>query len=171
MSPERFAAAARPATLRRMDAAALKACSLFQTLSSAQLAKVAAIAAHRDLEGGERIFDEGDAGDEMYVVIAGRVRISKHIEGIGEEALSILEPGSYFGEMAMIDEAPRSAHAVAHTPCALAIIKRDDLDQLMFVDKDLAYGVLWAFVRTLSSRLRESNDRIKAFFAMSGPFR
>ena len=51
----------------------------------------------------------------------------------------------------------------------VAVIQRDDLDQLMFVDRDLAYDLLWTFVRTLASRLRETNEKIKAFFAMSGP--
>jgi CRP-like cAMP-binding protein len=72
--------------------------------------------------------------------------------------------------MAMVDDAPRSADALAHTACALAVIRRDDLDQLMFVDKDLAYDLLWTFVRTLSARLREMNEKM-AFFAATGGFR
>ncbi len=154
-----------------MDPAALRACPLFQSLSGGQLRKVAGIASHRDVAAGGVIFREGDAGDEMYVVVAGKVRISKQVEGVGEEALSILEPGSYFGEMAVIDDAPRSADARAHAACALAAIKREDLDQLMFIDKDLAYDILWTFVRTLTVRLRETNDKITAFFALSGHFK
>jgi CRP-like cAMP-binding protein len=154
-----------------MDPQDLRRCALFQTLSSAQLAQVAAIATPRELPGSAPIFKEGDAGDEMYVVVSGRVRISKMVKGVGEEALSILDAGSYFGEMAMVDGSPRSADALAHTPCRLAVVKRDDLDQLMFVDKELAYVLLWTFVRTLSTRLREMNDKIQGFFAMTGPFR
>ena len=154
-----------------MDPAALRSCALFQSLSGDQLRKVARIAGRRSAAAGEVIFREGDACDEMYVVVAGKVRISKQVEGVGEEALSILEPGSYFGEMAMIDEAPRSADARAHSACELAVLRREDLDQLMFIDKDLAYDLLWTFVRTLTARLRETNDKIKAFFALSGSFR
>ena len=154
-----------------MDPAALRPCPLFQALSGDQLRKVGGIARRLDVAAGEVIFREGDPGDEMYVVVAGKVRISKQVEGVGEEALSILEPGSYFGEMAMIDDAPRSADALAHAACALAAIRREDLDQLMFIDKDLAYDLLWTLVRTLTARLRETNDKIRAFFALSGPFR
>jgi CRP-like cAMP-binding protein len=154
-----------------MDPAALRACPLFQSLSAEQLRKVAGIAAQREAAAGEEIFREGDPGDEMFVVIRGRVRISKNVEGVGEEALSILEPGSYFGEMAMIDDAPRSADARAHAACALAVVRREDLDHLMFIDKDLAYDLLWTFVRTLTARLRETNDKIKTFFAISGRFK
>jgi CRP/FNR family transcriptional regulator, cyclic AMP receptor protein len=153
-----------------MDPQALRACALFQSLPADRLRRIAEIATHRDLPAGAIIFAEAERGDEMYVVVAGKVRISKQVPGVGEEALGILEPGSHFGEMAMMDDSPRSADAVAHTACALAVVRRDDLDHLMFVDKDLAYDVLWAFVRTLSARLRETNDKIKGFFAMSGGF-
>jgi CRP-like cAMP-binding protein len=153
-----------------MDAA-LRACPLFQTLSSEQLGRVAAIAVRRQLAGGSSIFAEGAVGDEMFVILSGRVRISKRVRGVGEEALAILEPGAYFGEMAMFDDSPRSADALAHTGCTLAVVKREALEQLMFVDKDLAHALLWTFVRTLSRRLREMNEKIQGFFAMAGPFR
>jgi len=154
-----------------MDAASLRTCPLLQALSSEQLGRIAAIASRRELPGGSAIFVEGAVGDEMFVVIAGRVRISKKVRGVGEEALAILEPGAWFGEMAMIDDSPRSADALAHTSCVLAVLKREELEQLMFVDKDLASVVLWTFVRTLSARLREMNEKIQGFFAMTGPFR
>ena len=97
----------------------------------------------------------------------GKVRISKMVPGVGEEALAILEPGSYFGEMALIDDTPRSADATAHLACTLYVIQKADLEELMFLHKDLAYELLWTFVRTLSSRLRETNDKIRSFFALS----
>ncbi len=148
---------------------ALRRCALFETLSAGQLARVAEIAAARRVEAGSVLFREGAPGDEMYVVASGTVRISKEIPGAGEEALTLLGPGSYFGEMAAIDEAPRSADAVAHVTCELLVVRREDLDRLMFLDKDLAYVLLWAFVRTLSSRLRETNDKLRSFFAFAGP--
>jgi CRP-like cAMP-binding protein len=154
-----------------MDAASLRACPLFQTLSSEQVGRIAAIATRREAPGGTALFVEGSSGDEMYVLLTGKVRISKRLPGVGEEALAILEPGAYFGEMAMVDDSPRSADALAHTSCAVAVIKREELEQLMFIDKDLAYVLLWTFVRTLSVRLREMNEKIQGFFAMTGPFR
>lgn len=150
-----------------MDASLLKKVALFEGLTQGQLAKVASIAQVRQYEGSSFIFREGDTGQEMYVIVEGRVRISKNVPGIGEEALAILEKGQYFGEMAVIDDSPRSADAIAHIPCTLWVIERAKLDQLMFTDKDLAYVLLWTFVRTLSERLRETSDKIKAFFAIS----
>ena len=152
-----------------MHSSVLRRCPLFESLSAEQVEKVAEIATERHVAEGQPIFREGSTGDEMYVIAAGTVRISKEIPGAGEEALTLLGPGSYFGEMAAIDEAPRSADAVAHTACGLLAIRREDLDRLMFLDKDLAYAVLWAFVRTLSSRLRETTEKLRSFFALAGP--
>src|SRR3990172_5983834 len=153
-----------------MDAAQLKQIALFEGLNSPQLAKVTGIFTERHFEAGERIFEEGEQGDQFFVILEGRVRISKMIQGIGEEALAILEHGSYFGEMALIDDTPRSADAIAHTSCTLGIIDRKALDGLMFTDKEIGYTLLWTFVRTLAVRLRETNEKIKAFFAMSARF-
>lgn len=152
-----------------MHPSVLRRCALFESLTAEQLGKVAEVATRRPVAQGQVIFREGSTGDEMYVVVTGVVRISKEIPGAGEEALTLLEPGGYFGEMAAIDDAPRSADALAHTPCELLAIRREDLDRVMFLDKDLAYAVLWAFVRTLSSRLRETSEKLRSFFALAGP--
>lgn len=151
-----------------MHSTVLRRCALFESLSAEQVEKVAEIATGRDVAEGQPIFRDGSTGDEMYVIVAGTVRISKEIPGAGEEALTLLGPGSYFGEMAAIEDAPRSADAVAHTACGLLAIRREDLDRLMFLDKDLAYAVLWAIVRTLSSRLRETTEKLRSFFTLAG---
>ncbi|HZI11458.1 MAG TPA: cyclic nucleotide-binding domain-containing protein [Myxococcus sp.] len=150
-----------------MDAAILKKVALFEGLTQGQLAKVAQLGYSRDYPAGAFLFREGDSSQEMYVIAQGKVRISKSVPGIGEEALAILEPGQYFGEMAVIEDSPRSADAIAHSSCTVWVMERAKLDQLMFTDKDLAYVLLWTFVRTLSERLRETNEKIKGFFAIS----
>lgn len=150
-----------------MDAGVLKKVALFEGLTQGQLAKVAQIGHSRDYPAGAFLFHEGETGQEMFVIEKGKVRISKTVPGIGEEALAILETGQYFGEMAVIENSPRSADAIAHLSCTVWVIERSKLDQLMFTDKDLAYVLLWTFVRTLSERLRETNDKIKSFFAIS----
>jgi CRP/FNR family transcriptional regulator, cyclic AMP receptor protein len=150
-----------------VDVSILKQVKLFEGLTQAQLAKIAGIARERSFPGSAHIFKEGDPGLAMFVIGQGKVRISKMVPGIGEEALAILDSGMYFGEMSLIEEGPRSADAIAHISCKLYEIEREQLDQLMFTDKDLAYVLLWTFVRTLSERLRETNDKIRAFFALS----
>jgi CRP/FNR family transcriptional regulator, cyclic AMP receptor protein len=117
----------------------------------------------------EYIFRQNESGDRFFLIDEGRVRISRDLAGMGEEALAILEPGSYFGEMALIDEAPRSADAKAHEDCTLYSIRREDLSELMFLNKDLAHDLLWTFIRTLSQRLRETTDKI-TFLSITGKF-
>ncbi|MBI3181037.1 MAG: cyclic nucleotide-binding domain-containing protein [Myxococcales bacterium] len=150
-----------------MDPAILRNVALFQGLTQSQLQKIGSLASERSFPASAPIFKEGDSGLAMYVIVEGKVRISKQVPGVGEEALAILEKGQYFGEMALIEEGPRSADAIAHVSCKLYEIPREKLDQLMFTDKELAYVVLWTFVRTLSERLRETNDKIRGFFALS----
>ena len=153
-----------------MDIAHLKKVPLFANLTADHLEQLAEIGVERPTQAGESIFKEGEVGHEFYVILGGKVRISKIVPGVGEEALAILEPGNYFGEMALIDDTPRSADAIVHTSGRLWVMKKEDLEELMFIHKDLAYELLWTFVRTLSIRLRETNDKIKAFFALSSRF-
>jgi CRP-like cAMP-binding protein len=115
------------------------------------------------------IFKEGDQGDKMYLILDGAVRISRQVPGMGEEALAVLKTGTYFGEMALIDDFPRSADARAHEACRLFVIRKEDMEDLLFVDRDLAYDLLWTFVRTLSARLRSTNDKM-TFLAVTNRF-
>lgn len=150
-----------------MDASILKRVALFEGLTQSQLRRIATIALPRGYEAGTCLFREGETGREMFIILEGKVRISQQVPGMGEEALAILEKGQYFGEMSVIEDIPRSADAFAHTACTLWVIDREQLDQLMFTDKNLAYVLLWTFVRTLSVRLRESNEKVKAILTLA----
>lgn len=150
-----------------MDVEILKKVALFEGMTSAQLRKLGAALTEVKHPANAHIFREGDAGTSMFIIAEGKVRISKMVPGIGEEALAILERGQYFGEMSLIEDGPRSADALAHIGCTLYELSREKLDQVMFTDKELASVLLWTFVRTLSARLRETNDKIRAFFALS----
>jgi CRP/FNR family transcriptional regulator, cyclic AMP receptor protein len=150
-----------------MDVTPLSQVALFQGLTHSQLRKVAAICQPETVASGALIFQEGQPAQSMYVLVSGKVRISRKVPGMGEEALAIIDAGQYFGEMGVVEESVRSADAYAHEPSTLWRIERGQFDQLLFTDKDLAYGVLWTLVRTLSGRLRETNEKMKAFFAMS----
>ena len=154
-----------------MDIAELfRSIYLFKDLSDEELALISDITAERDFFAGEVIFKEGDAGDAFYAVLEGKVRISKEIEGAGEEALTILDKGSYFGEMALIDEFPRSASVTAHTDCRVLMMDKADFFQLLSRNKDLAYKLLWVFCQVLSQRLRDTNEKIISLFAIARGF-
>lgn len=150
-----------------MDESFLRKVALFEGLNSSQLKKLGAALTRTRFPAGAYIFREGEPGASMYLIEEGKVRISKSVPGVGEEALAILEPGQYFGEMSLIEADSRSADAIAHISVSLYELSREKLEEVMFTDKDLASVLLWTFVRTLSARLRETNDKIRAFFALS----
>src|SRR5215510_6236956 len=143
--------------------------SLFSALQPSYLRRIANLGIEEDYPLNAVIFKEGAQGDKMYLILTGAVRISRQVPGMGEEALAVLRAGTHFGEMALIDDFPRSADARAHEACRLFVIRKEDLEDLLFVDRDLAYDLLWSFVRTLSGRLRETNNKM-TFMAVTSKF-
>ncbi len=148
---------------------ALRQTTLFSKLSDAHLSVLATVTSLREVPRGEYVFCEGDTGDCFYIILEGRVRISRRIPGMGEEALTILNAGAYFGEMALVEDLPRSADAVAHEKSTLLCLAGSDLQDLMFINRDMAYEILWSFVRTLSARLRETGNKL-TFLTVSSRF-
>ena len=146
----------------------LRKVNLFENLSAEELGKIHRIARTEAVAKKTVLFKEGDPGDRCFVIIKGEVRISRFIPNIGEEALAILQPGDYFGEMALIDNSPRSAHAIANTDAELLAINKTELDKILIMDRDLGYKLLWTFTKTMSRRLRETNDRLVSILALSG---
>ncbi len=141
----------------------------FSQLSREKLASVATISKLEKHRGGTKLFAEGDPGDKFYIVVEGKVRVGRQIVGMGEEALDILEGGQYFGELALIDEGPRSADAIVHESCVLLSIMRADFEELLMLNQQLAYEILWEFCRVLASRLRKMNDKL-TFLAVTTRF-
>jgi len=140
--------------------AQLSGIELFSGLKPVALDLVARIATEETHKRGETIFRHGDPGEKLYLILEGKVRISREVPGMGEEALAVLGSGQLFGEMALLDESPRSADAHVHETCRLLAIPKDDFDDLLFLNKELAYEVLWSIVKMLLRRLRETNDKL-----------
>lgn len=105
----------------------------------------------RELDPGEVFFHAGDVGDEMFGVIAGQIELRR-----GTEVLAQIGPGETFGEMAIIDDAPRSLTAVAVDSCVIAVITRSTFLFLVHETPTFAIQVM----RSLASRIRELDDRI-----------
>ena len=141
----------------------------FDGLTVEALQMIAQVTTEESYAYGTRIFQYGDPGDKLYIVIEGKVRIFREVGGMGEEALAVLGTGEVFGEMSLLDESTRSAGALAHERCTLLVITKDAFDDLLFLHKDLAYEVLWSCVRMLASRLRETNDKL-TFLSTTGRF-
>jgi CRP-like cAMP-binding protein len=148
----------------------LKKINLFSSLTDDELEEIEKICVRETYSKDTIMFFEGDPGNKCYVIVKGEVRISKMIPNIGEEALAVLKPGDYFGEMALIDNFPRSAHAIANTDIEALAISKTDLDTVLIRDREMGYKLLWVFTRTLSRRLREMNEKMAGFLTLSGGF-
>ncbi len=130
---------------------------LFQHLSYVELVEVLNIAELQSFKAGEIVFREGDAGDALYLVLEGRIRIEKN----GVE-LALLGPGGHFGEMALMDKTTRSADAVAAYDARVMAVSRRPLFLLMRKDKEIAVKLLWCFVQVLNMRLRNTSADLSA---------
>jgi CRP/FNR family transcriptional regulator, cyclic AMP receptor protein len=140
-----------------------------QKLTSLEINFLASLSRERKLKPGQILFLEGDPGDAMYVVLEGRILISKFIPGAGEEALAFLERGDYFGEMALIDRAPRSAQARAHDGGAVVLaIPAEVVAGILDVRKISSLPLLKILCGLVAKRLREIDDKIVGWYILSG---
>jgi CRP/FNR family transcriptional regulator, cyclic AMP receptor protein len=145
----------------------LRGAAIFKDLDDTELQAVAEICKEEQFVSGAYIFREGESGNRLYLITDGQVRISRDVPGSGEEALAVLKPGALFGEMAVFDRTERSTHAISNGGTTALTISRPDFEMLLDFDRDLAQKVLWAVVRLLSTRLRQTNDSLRSFLAMS----
>jgi len=135
---------------------------LFARLSRKELAEVERIVHLRTYRAGEVIFNMGDTGVAMYVILAGEVCITLPERDTKQTIeLARLGPGDLFGELALLDSTPRSATAIAVTPTEAAAIARPDWIDLIHRRPTIGVGMLLPLGQLLSARLRVAN-RIQA---------
>ena len=135
----------------------LKGVPLFSDLSTRELEQIAHITHIRTYEIGETVFYQGEPGAGMYIIEQGRVAIVLNLPDKDPLTLTDLEEGDFFGEMALLDESPRSADAVAYTPCTLIGFFRPDLLDLLDRHPRLGGKIILELSRIIGARLRSSN--------------
>jgi serine/threonine protein phosphatase PrpC/CRP-like cAMP-binding protein len=129
---------------------------MFRYLAYNELLKVFAMMTQMGLEKDKRIIEEGSTGDDMFVVIGGKVRVHS-----GETTITHLGPGDHFGEMSLVDKAPRSASITADEPTLLLRMTRSDFFSLIRKEGDTSKKILWNFLQVLTNRLRQTNLDLK----------
>ncbi len=111
----------------------------------------------REYPKGSVILFEADQGDTLYLVAAGQVKVVLIGEDGREVILSVLGEGTFFGEMALLDDEPRSAHVIAMTDAPVLLLRREDFQAIASAGSpELAITLL----RELSRRLRRADDKI-----------
>ncbi|MDX2096868.1 MAG: cyclic nucleotide-binding domain-containing protein, partial [Leptolyngbyaceae cyanobacterium bins.59] len=133
----------------------LKHVSLLQSLSLDDLQLVDQALRQREFLAGEIIFEEGSTQDDFFIIYRGNVLIRKHIRSTYRD-LARLGSGEYFGDMALFEQAPRSATAIAETDCTLLSLERSHFQSLISHRPE----IVMQMCRILSTRLREANERV-----------
>jgi CRP/FNR family transcriptional regulator, cyclic AMP receptor protein len=145
-----------------MQAAFFRKFPLFADLDERELASIAAVAKTRRYAKDDVIFHADESGDIFCLIREGQVKITMISPEGKEIILSLLGPGDFFGEMALLDDEPRSATVVATEPLELVTIWRSDFLQILAENFDITKKVL----AEISRRLRSASNRIESLATM-----
>jgi CRP-like cAMP-binding protein len=145
--------------LKRADAEALlRQTDLFSNLPELQLAACASACTIGRFAANEMIFGRGDEGDRLYVIASGRVKLSI-VSGDGRElSVRVAAPGDLLGEMSTLDDAPRSADAIALDAVEALVMTRKDLRRVMANNPGVAENI----IRFLCRQLRDTNYQLES---------
>ncbi|MBI2864433.1 MAG: Crp/Fnr family transcriptional regulator [Chloroflexi bacterium] len=139
------------------DLSFLSRVPLFGGLSRPDLAAITQVMRPRAFRRDEIIFHKGDEGRAMYIIRSGRVRIFMTTEEEQEISVAILGPGDFFGELAILDDKPRSASAIAMEHCEVLSLSRDDFLASLREHVEIATAIM----AVLSARLRQADEQIE----------
>ena len=138
------------------DRELLRTVPIFSELGPADLDKLVRLAARKRYPKDGVIFFENEAGDTLFMVADGRIKVTILGDDGREVILSVLGAGDFFGDMSLLDNEPRSATAIAADDSELLSLSRADFEGLMKENP----GIMSTLIRVLSSRLRHANHQI-----------
>ena len=140
---------------------------LFSGLPPEELERFAELTRERSYPKGSVILFQDDPGDSLFVLRDGRVKVVLIGEDGREVILGVLEPGAHFGELALIDDQPRSAHVIAMEDAQLLVLRREDFRRRVEANPTVA----WALLTELSRRLRRADVKIGGLVLLDVPGR
>jgi CRP/FNR family transcriptional regulator, cyclic AMP receptor protein len=139
-----------------VSTAVLKAVPLFASFPEDQLRMLTSVVTRRSLPRSTTVMASGDPTDSLYIVLSGRLKVMMSDAEGKEVILSILTAGEFFGEMGLIDDAPRSASVVSIEACELLSIAKRDFKKCLAENFEMAQAVMRGLVR----RLRDADRKI-----------
>ena len=139
-----------------MDDDVVRSAPLFAALDDEAAAALLASMSRVDLPRGEALFAEGDAGDRLFVITSGKIKLGRTSGDGRENLLTVLGPGEMFGELSLFDPGPRNATATAVADTTLIGLGSDDLVNWLTGRPDVARQLL----RALARRLRRTNENL-----------
>ena len=130
---------------------------LFRPLSDREILRVLQVTEVTAYKDAERIITEGEKGEELYIVLTGKVKVLR-----GGAQVATLEQGAHVGQMALIRSQPRSASVVSDGASELMTIRRTDFFEILRKEHQLAVKLLWQFLGVLSDRLADTTRELGA---------
>jgi CRP-like cAMP-binding protein len=124
---------------------------MFQACSEEELAAIAYLATATSVEAGSEIVREGDTGNDFFVLMMGTATVTRHGHEVGK-----LEPGNFFGELALFDPAPRNATITADVPVTIAVMERNRFQAAL----DSVPALRDALLKGMARRLHEVDARV-----------
>lgn len=140
----------------------LKSLPVFEFLSTTELIQVERILHERFYARGEVVFNEGEPGAGMYIISKGEIEIIKNVADSQKMRLAIIPERSFFGEIALLDELPRSATAVATGDAVLLGFSKPDLEHLLARNQKLGIKILSNLSRLTCRRLIKANENLES---------
>lgn len=131
---------------------------IFSDLNPKELNEVEKIVHRRKYKKSEPVIRQGDPGLGMYIIVKGRVEIMEEDEKAGRRILAKLTDGAFFGDLALLDESPRSASAIALEDSDIIGLFRPDFLDLLYRKPKLGIKVLFALARVIGERLRHADE-------------
>lgn len=131
---------------------------LFEGLDDETLDKIAELGVHKEFQKDEVVVMEHEAGSALFIILSGKVKVSRESEDGKEVILSILNEADFFGEMAIIDGLARSANVIAIEDSELLIIQRSNFLDLLYQHPEVSIALL----QELTKRLRAADMKIKS---------
>ena len=145
----------------------LRRWEIFSHFTDEQLAQLAQCATRNRFPAGATVVKEGEETQDAYLIESGGVRIQRRTP-YGHFSLAALEPGTLFGETSFVDRVPRSGDAVTTAETELIGLNPVALSTLMESDPRFKLALYWTFWKSLSSKLRQTNDNLTQFFSETG---
>jgi CRP-like cAMP-binding protein len=138
------------------DQELLRTVPIFSELSEADIASLARLTSHRSCPKDTVVFFENEEGDSFFIIVDGRIKVTILGDDGREVILSVLGRGDFFGEMALLDNEPRSATAIAVEDTELLSLHRNDFQSVLSDNR----SIMSALIRILTARLRRANHQI-----------
>jgi CRP/FNR family transcriptional regulator len=151
--------------MKHMNSQEFRTIPILNSVADDALQRLAGVLETREFADGAPVFLEGERGDGMYFILSGGVRVQKRADVAGgtQKTLTVLQAGDYFGEMALFDDKPRSASAVASGPTKLLRLSKGAFEAMQQTSTVAATSVLFGMIRTSGDRIRRLSAQLVVY--------